>query len=226
MSPKYANLGIGPQEFFGGNQTAWSKPVYKYVDFEHAEAFARGSVKIGTLWEYASKTGRREDSGEASTFRCITDMVPEDDPIYEFLRFSGINIPAGIKISGLKSGTQINYRSDDFYCCCFSSRRYNQERKSKYPQALFEIRDLNKWARTVRGLFGELGPYTCKAVTYKSREWIAQETSFESRFRKPTSHDWENEVRVIWESGGGNPLPRIAPSESNEILASLLNRIF
>ncbi len=213
------------------HQVRWHKPVFKYVDAEHAESIADGSTKIGTIWGFRRMEGIKGDSGENTIpFRFgLNDVLDADRPSDRaLLKTMGLEAEGDFKF--VMQGTAINFVGQDYYACCFAKNPNSEQLRSEKRQAVFRIDDLRTWANRVCEIFDVLGPCFIQEVTYRERVMtrFAEGVAVTSPVVKPKFFENEQEVRVVWmvnhdtEMGAYPSLP-IIPNDP--ILACLITRI-
>ena len=213
------------------HQVRWHKPVFKYVDAEHAESVAQGSTKIGTIWGFRSMEGVKGDNGENTIpFKFGLNDVLDADRSSDraLLKAMGHEVDGGLKF--VMRGATIHLVGQDYYACCFSKSPNSAQLKSEKKQTVFKIDDLRSWANRLCELFNILGPCFIQEVTYRDRSMtrFADGVAVTSPVVKPRFFDNEQEVRVVWlvnhdtEMGAYPTLP-IIPNDP--ILASLVTRM-
>lgn len=235
------NIGdlVEVEPYRWGNPLHWhdirlDQPVYKYVDLDHADSVARGSVKIGTLWGYRELEGKRKDTGENTIpiEFLESDVLDLRNPQHRvLLRAMGLEIPDDFEdFTIVTNGAAINIVGQDFFTSCFSKAPDNICLLEERRQAIFEIADLKSWVRRVCHLYPVLGPARAAEVRYQDRANVnlVGGRMQPSPFIKPHQYIDEQEVRVIWFVNENTPmgrLPFLNPSPPDEVIANLTQRV-
>jgi len=116
--------------------------AYKYVDLEHAESVASGSLRIGTLASYADLEGSRADPWDGCLVRTAeaghildTDVPADRELAAQF----GFNVTG----SGRATFENINFFLGfaSIFCFCMSDRPKNAHLMKGRPQAVYEVPD-------------------------------------------------------------------------------------
>lgn len=210
----------------------WNQPIYKYVDQEHANAFSNGSVKIGTLWGYRRMEGAKGDSGENSIpleFGHTSLHTSNSDHRF-ILRALGLEVEEDDNIEINFNGSTIHYVGEDFYSFCSSMTDGSSQLEFEKKQAVFEIFDVECFARRLCQLIPILGPAICDRVVYRDRTLarVHQGLLRTNPFVKPHEFEDEKEIRIIWRVNPDTKmgfLPQIPPTQSDPVLQSLITRI-
>lgn len=187
----------------------WSGPLYKSVSIEHADRFAAGSVKIGTIWGFRDLEGTRRDVTESVVqfdFQLIGNLDTDKPQDRMLLKWMGLKTEPGIKI--VTNNAKINFMGQDHYAFCLSKSLKTFDNIDISKHAIFQIDDIQAWANRICEIFPELGPSICKPVRYEdpSRFRVVRGTAFPDPFVKPIGFSWEEEVRVIWQARTDAPV--------------------
>lgn len=205
----------------------WKGPIYKFVDVAHADAFASGSVKVGTLSGYGRLESDRRDPGENSISRTFSHLDSRDPLQRVFMEaMLGVELNGDIELVGHPEGTTIHIFGIDYYCCCFSKSPDAEQFGDK--QAVFEISDPHAWALRLKQQTPLLNRFIVAEVAYGERQSRLETNPAADTdpFLKPIRFITEREVRVIWVPVlPSKHLPQIPPSPPDQILAALAKRI-
>lgn len=200
-----------------------SKPFYKYVDFEHAERVANGSIRLGTLRGYASLVGSRSDDEENISNYHLPNRPYS--PINDRDMFEKFGVPIVNYDVVFMSNCVSKVVGENRYCYCASSSD-NCSDATGANQAIFEVADVKAWLDRLMEIFPHFGYIHWGSVKYGSRDSIADVNIAvqTSPFLKPLKFAGEREVRFIFDKVCANDAKPV-DSEADLRLASLLKRI-
>lgn len=174
--------------------------AYKYVDLEHADAVARGSLKIGTLAGYAELEGPRADEADGALSRTFGDWTcsEEDAQIIDKVGALPFSVAPGASIKGIEFIEQ----TPPVFCFCASRKRNDRVMMAEKKQAVFEISDFMRFCIEIfKGSPRKFRSLEINFVEYRSRR-VSAHLDLSSRanpFIKDSSYSNENEIRAVLE---------------------------
>lgn len=119
------------------------KRLFKYVDEEHAEAVAKGSVKFGNFRKYKDLENCRQDSLEGRTIiepTMVSLAKGEGGPVRQGLAEVGFLGDGAFEMHGDPGAIRIEVVSQEYVCYCLSLVPNSPSLLgSKSKQAVFEI---------------------------------------------------------------------------------------
>jgi len=201
--------------------------AFKYVDPEHADAVARGSLRLGTLSGYADLESARADPWDGAILGLTTpgEVLDSDNPrdrasLAKFgctsadgvrVRFQGINFFQGYAPT---------------FCFCMSDSSDNAHLLAGQSQAIFEISDYGVLAQAILNQHAYLmSEFQAGPVAYGCRSKPIREAAdlYPDPMAKDERFGAEREIRAIFR-------PRIDGitafnTRPNGAIAALLRRI-
>lgn len=178
--------------------------TYKYVDIEHADAIANGSLKIGTLGGYADLDDlTRQDGAEGTAYHRINGIqfTGQDEQGINAALSVNLDVSsspnATITIQGC-GGYQV---TPPAYCFCLSTVPDSASLLGTRQQAVFEIVDTFRLAQVLRTKHAaKLGSIRYGLIQYTGR--LVQDYQLADRvpawLRKDASFSQDREFRVVF----------------------------
>lgn len=193
------------------NEYGWEMPigpVYKAIDTEHAEAFARGSVKIGCWSSYAGLEDGKKDDFEGSLLTTLDSLVltpqsaPED---FALAREMGVKLSYAPGAQGgptTMSNMKRRQSVQSPWTFCASTIPQPVSPPPTKEQTVFEIANLLEFAYRVALADERLkwAQCRCAIVKYEPRvvDAFSRGNTGPSPFIKDPKYGGEREVRCVW----------------------------
>lgn len=178
--------------------------AFKYVDLEHADAVARGSLRIGTFESYSRLETSRRDNAEGTDTRHVpsyrvADSRKSDDGV-ERLKELGIIVENSRDL--IIEDYTSTYVCPPVYCLCLSNSK-NDYLSQEKPQAIFLVKSVIILSQLLRENNKEvLGYPRVSKVEYRplTLDWMDDRPFKASPFVKDLAFKSEDECRICWES--------------------------
>jgi hypothetical protein len=211
-----------PRRFFEQPIAAW-----KYVDLEHADAVAAGSLRIGTLSGYSALENGRADSNEG-VVRLGMDGVRSDLPDHrralERVGLVGAGRPdPQIRFHDLT----LSHRAPPWYAFCMARKGCTYTPPNHKQQALFEIVDLTMFAAKLANIFSQkFSRMGISNVEYARIDFEFSDplAPMPDPFVKHPDFRVEEEVRVVF-APRDEHVPEPFNTSRNPVIASHIRRI-
>jgi len=202
--------------------------AWKQVDEAHAKFIEKGSLKIGTLQDYALLENGRADALDGGVSITSTTLDIRNPVHHRAMRVLGINGPADADVR--LEGNWTRHFINNMYAFCTSEVGCRHDPSPGTPKATYQIEDLFVLGWYLRAKYRDrFSAFNVRPIDYQTRtidvlDALDNPSAQPSEFVKDACFAREQEIRLCFLARRGSPHQTII-TEPDYFVASLFRRV-